>query len=57
MRNLSVVLMIASVLWLTALSASGPNIRLMLPGPGGGLQTAGPGMPMIPLGDDAGGSH
>jgi hypothetical protein len=29
----------------------------MLPGTGGGLLTAGPGIPIIPFGDDAGGSH
>lgn len=57
MRNLSAVLMIASLLWVVALNATGPNVRLMLPGTGGGLQTAGPGVPIIPLGDDAGGSH
>ena len=57
MRSLSAVLIIASLIWLTGLSSIGRNAPPGLPGIRDGLQTAGPGLPIIPLGDDAGGSH
>ena len=57
MRSLSAVLIIASLVWLTGLSSIGRNAHPALPGVSDGLQTAGPGLPIIPLGDDAGGSH
>ncbi len=57
MRSLSAVLIIASLMWLTGPSSGGRNAHPAWPGVGGGLQTAGPSLPIIPLGDDAGGSH
>jgi hypothetical protein len=57
MRNLSVLLIIASLMWLTGPSSGGRNAHPAWPGVSGGLQTAGPSLPIIPLGDDAGGSH
>ncbi len=50
MRSLSAVLIIASLVWLTGLSSIGRNAHPALPGVSNGL-------PIIPLGDDAGGSH
>jgi hypothetical protein len=57
MRRLSAVLMIVSLFLLTGLSAIGPDVRLTVPGASDGWRTANPGLPIIPFGDDAGGSH
>jgi hypothetical protein len=57
MRRLSAVLMIVSLFLLTGLSAIGPDVRLTVPGAGDGWRSANPGLPIIPFGDDAGGSH
>jgi hypothetical protein len=57
MRSLSAVFIIASLIWWTGLSSVGRNAHPAWPGVGDGLLTAGPGLPIIPLGDDAGGSH
>ena len=57
MRNISAVLMIVSLLVVAGLSAIGPNVRQSVPGTSEGWQTANPGLPIIPFGDDGGGSH
>jgi hypothetical protein len=57
MRKLSAVLMIVSLFLVAGLSAIGPNVRLPVPGASEGWQTANPGLPIVPFGDDGGGSH
>jgi hypothetical protein len=57
MRNLSAVLIIASLICLTGLSSIGRNAHPALPGVSNELQTLGPNLPIVPFGDDAGGSH
>jgi hypothetical protein len=57
MRKLSAVLMIVSLFLMAGLSAIGPNVRLTGPGTSEGWQAANPGLPIIPFGDDGGGSH
>lgn len=51
------MLVVASLLWLTGLSAIGPNVHLTVPGNGDVRQGMAPGLPIVPFGDDAGGSH
>jgi len=56
MRKLSATLMIASLVWLVGLTV-GANPRSVLSGTGDGWHSAIPGLPIIPFGDDGGGSH
>ena len=56
MRKLSATLMIASLVWLVGLTVEA-NARPVVPGTGDGWHTAIPGLPIIPFGDDGGGSH
>ncbi len=51
------MVMIASLIWLTSLSAIGPGVHLTVPGTSDGWQNVRPDLPVIPFGDDAGGSH
>jgi hypothetical protein len=57
MRKLSTVLMIVSLFLLTGLSAIGSDVRPTVPGASDGWRTANPGLPILPFGDDSGGSH
>ena len=57
MRNLSAVLIIAALFSWTGLSSIDRHSQLALPRTGNGVHVAGPGSPIVPLGDDAGGSH
>jgi hypothetical protein len=57
MRKLSAVLVVASLVWLTGLSAIGPNVHLTVPRNGDVWQSVAPGLPIVPFGDDSGGSH
>ena len=57
MRNLSAVLIIAALFSWTGLSSIDRHSQLALPRTGDGGHVAGPGSPIVPLGDDAGGSH
>ena len=56
MRKLSAILMIASLVWLLGLTV-GANARPVVHGTGDGWRSAIPGLPIIPFGDDGGGSH
>ncbi len=56
MRKLSATLMIASLVWLVGLTA-GASATAVVPGTGDGWHSAIPGLPIIPFGDDGGGSH
>jgi hypothetical protein len=57
MRKLPAVLVIVSVLWLTGLSAIGPNVHLAVPGTSGVWRSGGSGLTVVAFGDDAGGGH
>jgi hypothetical protein len=56
MRKLSAILMIASLVWVVGLTA-GASATAVVPGTGDGAHSAIPGLPLIPFGDDGGGSH
>ena len=56
MRKLSATLMIASLVWFVGLTA-GASATAVVPGTGEGWHSAIPGLPIIPFGDDGGGSH